>query len=150
MSTSLPQICSRCRKLKSASLGRFHWSRVKYHRRIFTCFECLGKTEVNRLRRKNQETPIEAEVREALQDSGVKAVAEFSMGPFIFDFVISRLRAIIEVDSASYHRTPRQKRVDEAKTAWARKNNWRLCRVSPPDVRQQTLNLVVRLGQEIS
>ena len=138
----LPQLCSRCHKQKAANTGQLMWSKHKFHRKIFVCFACLEKPHVPRLMRKNDETPIEKEAREAIERTGEKAFAEYSMGAFIFDFVLPRRRLIIEIDSESYHSSGKAKRRDTQKDDWAKRNRWRLVRIRAPDIAQQIIHVI--------
>jgi very-short-patch-repair endonuclease len=139
------QVCSRCHEFK---LCHFHWSRRHYHKKVWVCQECLKKPSVPRLARKSEETPIEREAREALERIGVKAYSEFSMGPYIFDFVLPRHRLILEIDSDSYHNSRRQRGNDQQKDEWAKRNHWLLVRIRAPDIAQQVVHAVSsrRLG----
>lgn len=142
MIDTLPQVCVRCRKMKVSSLGKFHWSRHLYHRRVWVCDDCAEKTTVPRLVRKSNETPIEKEAREAIETSGEKAYAEYTLGRFIFDFAIPKLRLLIEIDSESYHSSWQSKDRDRQKNEWAKRNHWEIARIRSPDIGSQVLKVI--------
>ena len=127
---TLPQVCCRCRQLKMPNLVK-EMTGGRYNQKIIVCLACLEKPEVTRQLRTDKETPIEKDVREALQLCDVKAEAEFPIGPFIFDFAVPRLRLLIEVDSVSYHTTASKKKRDQAKTHLVLEQGWRLVRLKP-------------------
>ena len=124
----MPDVCCRCKKMKAAELGQ-HKPGFRYNTHIFTCFECLSKPRVNRLHRKNNETPPEKEVRMWLQQNHVEADAEFKLGSFIYDFAIPKLGLLIELDSKRYHTNKRHRIRDSVKDKSAANQGWTLKRV---------------------
>jgi len=124
----MPDVCCQCKKLKAANLGK-HKPGYRYNTHIFTCFECLSKPRVQRLNRKNNETPPEKEVRMWLQENNVEATAEFKLGPFIYDFAVPNLGLLIELDSRRYHMHKRHRIRDQAKDKTAADKGWTLRRV---------------------
>lgn len=124
----MPDVCCQCKKLKAANLGK-HKPGYRYNTHVFTCFECLSKPRVQRLNRKNNETPPEKEVRMWLQENNVEATAEFKLGPFIYDFAVPNLGLLIELDSRRYHTHKRHRIRDQAKDKNAADKGWTLCRV---------------------
>lgn len=141
-SNGLPQVCNRCGQLKPIECGQFHWSRVKYHKRLWTCRECADRPRVKRLCRKHDETPIETEARLAIEETAEEAYAEYGLANFVFDFALPRLRLLIEIDSKTYHSAAWRKKRDANKTAWATQNGWHLARLRSPDLRQQVLHAI--------
>jgi very-short-patch-repair endonuclease len=110
-------------------LGKFRV--VGHGRRAWTCDSCLDKPTFIRCGRR-RETPPEKTAREILLQSGHKFYQEYELKKFKFDFAIPRLRLLIEIDSRSYHRYPRQKANDRAKTKVAEEQKWSLLRVQWP------------------
>lgn len=147
--SDLPQVCARCHKQKAANTGRFFWSRTRYHTRVWVCFECLDRPKILRLARPGEETPLEKEAREALEQLHVKAFAEYPIGRFIFDFAIPKLRMLIEIDSVTYHRRWHNMLADKRKNEWAQKNLWHLVRIRAPDIAQQVVHAVMKRAQEL-
>ena len=130
--TKLPQVCGTCHKLKPADAISRRKCKGRYNAFYHICDACAEKpAPIRRLNRVNQETPIERTVRIALQGCGFKCEAEYPVDGCLFDFAVPSLMLLIEVDSPSYHRYPRQKRRDAIKTKIAKKHEYKLVRVRP-------------------
>jgi very-short-patch-repair endonuclease len=127
-STDFPRVCSVCRKLKAVYLGKLRRG-FKYNSWVFTCHACLEKPAVYRQRRHNNETPPEREVRQWLEQHDVAATAEFKVGQFIFDFALTKLGMLIELDSSRYHKHLRHKLRDGAKDKVAANEYWVVRRI---------------------
>jgi very-short-patch-repair endonuclease len=104
-------------------------SSTRYAKKYFICAGCDTNPPIVRLARPNNESPPEREVREALTGCGFSVVAEYPLGHFIYDFAVPRLRLLMEIDSKSYHRFPRQIKRDQLKTAFAKEQHWELVRL---------------------
>ena len=89
-----------------------------------------------RLARHEDESFAERLVRHTLQELHVEAVAEFGLGPFIFDFAIPRLRLLLEINSRRWHARPRRQKRDRAKAKAAQASHWELVAL-PVDARLQ-------------
>lgn len=126
--SNLPQVCVKCRKLKLATLGKFIKS-ARWGKSSWMCLACAEPTGVQRMCRRNDETPPEREVRSWLTQKKVPAVAEFSLKGFIFDFAIPTKRVLIELDSKRYHRCRRHLARDAIKTKTALDDMWKIIRV---------------------
>lgn len=129
---ALPELCSRCRKLKQPDLGKFVGT-SQYRRRVFVCFACLDKQAPAKRGRDRQPSPDEKAAAVTLAASGLKFVQEHSLGPFWFDFAIPSLMLLVEIDSHTYHRFPRQLRRDRDKQRYAEAGGWKVVRVRRPD-----------------
>lgn len=125
--SELPQICTACHKLKAANLGRFYRGQ-RYSQWRWICLACDDKRPERCARHNYPETPPEREVREALSECGLKFKAEFPVGPYIYDFAVPAIRLLIEVDSKTWHSTPRQLKRDARKDAYAKAEQWELKR----------------------
>ena len=79
--------------------------------------------------KRGKESPIERIVRSELLSKGYWVAQEYPLGPFRYDFAIPALRAIVEVDSHTYHDHPSRKARDRAKSALAESGGWTVCRV---------------------
>lgn len=151
MSTELPQVCVKCRKLKVAHLGEFFKSRSRYNRRYWICSQCLEEPKVERLaRHQHPSSPIEEEVSKRLAPCGYKVFQEYKLGKFIYDFAVPRLRLLIEVDSYSYHKSKRQLRRDLLKSKSAKAEHWCLVRITPPDTGLKAQLEVEKRAKEVS
>ncbi len=84
--------------------------------------------------REHRSSPDEHEAIRALIATGDSFHQEFAVGPFWFDFAVPRVWLLVEVDSHTYHRFPRQQARDRRKQAYAEKLGWTVCRVRRPDV----------------
>lgn len=130
---ALPQLCCRCKnkdiggRLKMPDQGQFR-PNLKYRKApVWVCNHCLNNPI--RENRQGQESPLERQVREALQIFGEPFVAERKIGKFIYDFAFQRLKLLIEVDSYTYHRSNKKKMIDATKHRNAVQHGWRLVRV---------------------
>ena len=124
------EICARCRKVSHDAVSVK--SKTRYNTFYRLCRACLGSS-VTRRRRIHEESPVERELRKELTNErlGVPVLFEYSISGsrFIFDIAVPRLRLLIELDSPSYHRYPRQLKRDKAKTEEARRLGWDLVRI---------------------
>lgn len=127
----LPQICFICRELKVPELGEFRRDLFRYSKRVWVCTHCLEKAPKRLGRFHERETPVEAVVRQMLEFSGFKFFAEFPIDKYFFDFAIPKLRMLIEVDGAGYHRRNYQKNRDRRKNKIAKDEQWHLIRIRP-------------------
>lgn len=128
MDRKAPQICRHCQKIKKPELGKFLKRRDRYNSWYWVCLHCLDKPKAWRMRRTN-ESPVERVVRSELISRGYWVAQEYPLGPFRYDFAIPALRAIVEVDSRTYHSHPSRKARDRVKTAQAESAGWTVCRV---------------------
>jgi very-short-patch-repair endonuclease len=122
-------VCAVCKHIKPSALGRFVRSKTRYNHKYFVCDNCGSTPPIHRHHRQNQESLPERQVRETLQHCGFRVDAEFKLTPFIYDFAVPALRLLIEVDSRSYHRFPRQQKRDRVKTLHAQRKHWKLVRL---------------------
>lgn len=128
--SDLPQVCGTCKKLKPAGAISRRKCKGRYNTFYWICDACAEKPKpIKRNNRRNKETPIERAARLALQKCGFKCEAEYDVGGCIYDFAVPELMLLIEVDSPSYHRWPRQKRRDAIKTKIAGKHRYKLVRI---------------------
>jgi very-short-patch-repair endonuclease len=141
----LPQVCCRCRLLKVAELGRFFVSRHRHGVRRWICAACDAPEAVPRLRRHGHESHAEARVRRTLALLQCRALAEYPLGPYIYDFAIPRLRLLIEVDSKQWHRAYDRRRRDRQKDSHASSEQWTLVRITVgPDLERNVAQVVAR------
>ena len=129
----LPQICIKCRQMKTPDLGKFSKSRLKHNKLNFTCDQCLSNQDekVVRIKRPFKESRPEAIVRTLLSSvKNLECCAEYPIGKFIFDFAIPKIRLLIEVDSKTWHESYLKKRRDKAKNQIATEQHWRLVRLT--------------------
>lgn len=128
--SSLSQRCSRCSKIKPGNVVSRRKCKGRYNKFYYICDHCASQpADIKRNNRFNKETPPERVVREALKGCGFKCEAEFELGGCLYDFAVPRLMLLMEIDTASYHRYPRQKRRDAVKSRIAHDNNYKLVRV---------------------
>jgi very-short-patch-repair endonuclease len=125
---TMPEVCSSCRKMKLPNLGEYK-AAFRYNTWRFTCHECLGKPKVQRLNRRNNETPPEREARMWLQQNKIQASAEFKLGSFIYDFAVPKLGLLIELDSRRYHTNTRHRLRDSHKDKSAVGYGWTVKRI---------------------
>lgn len=124
------ELCAKCNKVSHDTVRIKSTTRynVFYH----LCRSC-AESSVTRKRRIHDESPVEREIRNELSRErlGVHVVFEYSISgsKFIYDIAVPRLRLLIELDSPSYHRYPRQLRRDKIKTEEARRLGWELIRL---------------------
>jgi very-short-patch-repair endonuclease len=64
-----------------------------------------------------------------LQKNHVEADAEYKLGSFIYDFAITKLGLLIELDSKRYHTNKRHRIRDSIKDKTAANEGWTLKRV---------------------
>lgn len=129
MASQLPQVCNRCRRLKGGHLGRFIKIPGRCHDRRWICNNCLEKPVAVRCGR-SRPSPLELEARRSILETGYKFVEEYELGKFRFDFAVSPLRLLIEIDSKKWHDHPSRKARDRRKTEAAKQDGWDLVRVS--------------------
>lgn len=131
MPTTLPEICCKCRALKTPDLGRYI---VKNRVRKFICDACSDRSQERRRvcgskeRENRRESPAEKALRLFLKDEGFSVVSEYQIGSYFYDFAIPSLRMLIELDSRRYHHGSRAKR-DRIKDHIAAQEEWHLVRV---------------------
>lgn len=152
--SKLPEVCSRCRKVKMPHLGEFSFARGRYNRRIWTCFECRGKQPALAPRIGRQQhppSPVEREVSKTLAELNVGAVQEYQLPgqPFFYDFAVPSLRLLLEVDTHSYHNHRSRQRRDRIKSERAEEANWKLVRIEPPNVGLKAQLAVERRQSEL-
>ena len=134
--SDLPQVCGVCRKLKSASLGKFRRG-ARYSQWIWECDSCLDKP-----RERTGESHIEKEVRAAV--SGIeKFRQEFEVAGFSFDFAFPRIQLLVEVNSVRWHTRQFHRKRDARKAAAAEAAGWKLVRVAGEDVAGQAVAAVL-------
>lgn len=138
----LPEVCRYCHQLKLPHLGKRRPG-FKYNTFHFVCFDCLEKPRVQRQLRPNNETPPEREVRLWLQEQGIAATAEYPVGPFIYDFALTKLGLLVELDSKRYHSAAKHRIHDAKKTRNAISHGWILKRV------QVSPNMTLDIEREI-
>jgi very-short-patch-repair endonuclease len=126
---SLPEICHKCRQLRSKDLGRFFTVHGRCHDRKFICNRCLSKPQPARAGN-SEPSPIEKEARQAIIETGWKFVEEFEFKSFRFDFAIIALRLFIEVDSKRWHQHPSRRARDRRKEEAAKAEGWDVARVT--------------------
>lgn len=143
------QICVKCRKLKPAHLGKRIKSSTRYSTHYFICDHCAASPLPPRNNRACHESPIERKVRESLASCGQKVLAEYPLGKFYFDFAVPALRLLIEVDSAFYHRLPRQKKRDRFKDELARLTGWKVARIGTERAELDALQAVLDRKNEL-
>lgn len=85
----------------------------------------------------------------ALADCEYGAYSEYSLGPFIYDFAVPKIRLLIEVDSKTYHRGNRKLARDREKDALARREGWAIVRVRAdhPDMVTLVLRAINRRAE---
>lgn len=125
MNDNLPQVCSKCRKLKAANLGSFVKVRSQWSKRLWICDNCHTKPAFTRGRQRKP-SPAERMAITILIRTGFPFQQEFPLGKFWFDFAIPALRLLIEVDSWTYHHTPWQLRRDAAKRKVGETEGWKV------------------------
>lgn len=130
MYENLPQPCHRCRKLKEAHLGKFIKLRHRYNTKIWICLNCLDNPKADKGVQR-RDSPPERYAKKVLMASGWHFVQNYKIESAFFDFAIPQLSLLIEIDSKSYHRYPRQKSNDRRKDALAAQNHWNLHRFRP-------------------
>lgn len=131
----LPQLCHRCRKLKSSDLGRFIPAPGRCHDRRWVCQHCESKTRTVFSQETARElSPIERQTAAALAKTGFKFRSEYPLGKFRLDFVVPALGLAIEVDSKRWHSHPSRIRRDAVKTKLAVDAGLKLVRVRAPDI----------------
>lgn len=138
----LPEVCSRCKKLKMSDLGRFVHARESYRRRYWVCFDCLEEKKIPRLARKCNESPPERILRQALHGYRFRAFSEYKLGQYWYDFAVPKLRTVIELDSYTYHRGQRRAK-DAKKTENAEKRLWKLYRTRVEDGDSSFVNKII-------
>jgi very-short-patch-repair endonuclease len=110
---------------------------------VWVCLSCLSKPQ--RQHRKGLESPLEKKVREAIYVFGEPFIAEYKVGAakFLYDFAFPKLKLLLEVDSRTWHRSERKRRVDAVKKANAVTHGWKLVRVfNGPKVGLRAVRLV--------
>ena len=128
MSSNLPQVCTKCRKLKLLSDGKLIKSTTRWNKRYFVCTACLSLPQ--RLSRVSQESRPEREVREAFKVAGIGCYfAEYPVDRFKFDFGFPKLRLLIELDSKLWHGLASRKKRDQIKDRVARAKEWEVVRI---------------------
>jgi very-short-patch-repair endonuclease len=89
-------------------------------------------------------------VIESLTRCGSWYSVEYPVGPYVFDFAIPGLRLLLELDSSSYHRLPRQFKRDRIKVGFAKEKGWTVARFWPgPDLAIQVEREVTRRRAEL-
>lgn len=123
--------------MKPSDNGRFIKSRHKYGRWLWLCTDCSNRT-IWRQNRRGEESHYEKIVREALQavfpHLGIKA--EYKVGPYLFDFAVTDLRLLLEIDPHGTHGSVGRKIRDWKKSKVAKEKGWKLVRLVPYPPRQ--------------
>lgn len=145
----LPELCSRCRQLKQPDLGKRLAVPGAHRRSQFVCFGCLDKTGKLRRNRDRKPSPDEREVVATLAGTGMFFEQEKPLGPYWFDFCLPRLSLLIEVDSHTYHRWPRQLARDAAKDKLAQESGYSVVRVRRPDIAGKITAAIALRQQEL-
>jgi very-short-patch-repair endonuclease len=131
----LPQLCHRCRKLKSGDLGRFTKVPGRCHERRWICQHCESKTKTTFSQcTQHRLSPIERQAAAAIAKTGFSFKSEYPLGKFRLDFVIPALGLAIEVDSRTWHSHASRLRRDAVKTKLAVDSGLKLVRVRAPDI----------------
>lgn len=143
----LPQLCCRCKnkdvqgRLKMPHHGEFRPNTKHRKSPVWVCHRCLALPA--RENRQGQESPIERQVRKAVQVFGEYFVAERKIGAFVYDFAFPNLNLLLEVDSRTWHHSKHKRQVDAVKHANAETHGWKLVRVfNGPKIGKRAVRLV--------
>ena len=120
---ALPELCTKCRELKDASLMTSVRVRGRMHDRVRICHACLSVKKVTK-DRAHRESPLEKRARETLLDLGYHFRQEHQVGKFFYDFALPALRILVEVDGYRWHAHRAHR--DRAKTRLAENAGWGL------------------------
>lgn len=90
---------------------------------------------------------IERMMAEALAARGIKADAQYEIGPFVVDFALTEFNIVLECDGDYWHNLPKQIKKDRAKDAYLLKCGWKVLRIKECDIRASVDQCVDRVLQ---
>lgn len=131
----MPELCSKCRRLKPREAGSFRID-PRSNRRRFVCDECGLGSGPRRFLSASTHRPskLELEATRVLLDLGLPFIRQFRIGKSTYDFAIPKLRLIIEVDGPHGHSGPSRAARDRARESNAKVAGWEVGRAKIPDV----------------
>lgn len=95
------------------------------------------------------QSPIERRLYNLLKGKGYRIKTQVPCGKFFIDIAIPKYKLAIECDGKAYHSSPDQKRHDERKNRYLRKNGWSVLRFSGSDIHSKLGNCLKRIESKI-
>ena len=132
------RVCKRCGKTFQSARRGSDWANFCSAACIEAHKVTLGQLQASRL---------ETEFAALLADAGLIGVAQFPLGPFVFDLAFPQVRLLVEVDGELFHTSSAAQERDDRKDAQVRALGWRVQRV-PQGIIVQHPQEAVRLVME--
>jgi len=95
------------------------------------------------------QSPIERKLYNLLKEKGYRVKTQVPCGKFFIDIAIPRYKLAIECDGKAYHSSPDQKRHDDRKNRYLRKNGWSVLRFSGSDINSKLGSVFKRIESKI-
>lgn len=126
------EMCGRVVDVKPSLVSRFR----------FCSRRCTGAWVATNWPRTSS---IEYALRDELDRRGVKFVPDFALGPYSIDVAFPESRLAVEVDGSYWHGLNKQGPKDRAKDEHIRASNWRIVRLTEPEIRSDVAACVDRI-----
>ncbi|MGM7722823.1 endonuclease domain-containing protein [Metabacillus sp. Hm71] len=95
------------------------------------------------------ESPIERRLFNALTFRGYSVRTQVRCGLYWIDLTLPTYRIAIECDGKSYHSSPEQKKRDNKKNNYLRRNGWSVLRFSGSDINGDMTKVIRRVERKI-
>ncbi|WP_245596765.1 endonuclease domain-containing protein [Shimazuella kribbensis] len=95
------------------------------------------------------QSPIERKLYNLLKQKGYRLKTQVPCGKYFIDIAIPRYKLAIECDGKAYHSSPEQKRHDERKNRYLRKNGWSVLRFSGSDINSRLGSCLSRIENKL-
>ena len=96
------------------------------------------------------ESPIETRVCRALWANDIPVKSQYRVGSYRIDLAIPSIRLAIECDGKAFHSTPAQKAHDRKRTAYLKRQGWKVIRFSGSQIVRDIGKVINRVENEIS
>lgn len=143
--SNLPQLCSKCRILFPADEVTRKKKPNTHNKWYWVCNSCDSKWVAPG--RDRRPTPPEWDAINAAVASKLRFIREYKIEgeKFYYDLCFPELSLLIEVDSETWHNTPKQKKKDKVKEALAISRGFKIARVRRPDIEGQVQAIIDRV-----